>query len=383
MKRIAILGSTGSIGRSALLVAQQHPDEFKVEALSANSNIGVLYGQAARFRTPLVAVADDMKASQLRGRLKGRAKVLAGQEGLYSLIEDDRVGLVLIAISGAAALGPIMRAIECRKDIALANKEALVMAGPVIMEKARRNKVKVIPIDSEQSAIWQCIKGEEKRALKKVILTASGGPLRSVSAARLENISVSDVLRHPRWKMGKKITVDSATMMNKGLEVIEAMRLFDLEASRIEVVVHPEAIIHSMVEFIDGVVIAQLSVTDMRIPIQYALSYPDRLPGCLPAVDFSRVKALNFEKPDLKKFPCLGLAYRAAGCSGTMPAVLNAADEVVVEAFLGRGISFMAIPRVIEKVMDAHKTVKSPGLDDILEADKWARKQARKTIEAM
>jgi 1-deoxy-D-xylulose-5-phosphate reductoisomerase len=380
MKRIAVLGSTGSIGSSALLVAQQLPSEFKITAVSANSDIRTLFEQVKRFDVKLAALTDSVKAAQLRCELGGRVKVVSGKQGLNSLIEDKRVDCVLIAISGAAALAPIMRAIECRKNIVLANKEALVMAGSLIMEKARHFNVKIVPIDSEQSAIWQCLEGNHRRSLKKIILTASGGPLRNISAARLKTISLSDVLRHPRWKMGKKITVDSATMMNKGLEVIEAMRLFGVGSSQIEVVIHPEAVIHSMVEFVDGVVMAQLSITDMRIPIQYALSYPRRLSNKLPGLDFCKLRSLSFEKPDLKRFPCLALAYRAAKCSLTMPAVLNAADETAVEAFLASKLKFTSIAKVIEKVMDAHKLVKYPGLDDILEADKWARRQAHKII---
>ena len=382
MRRIAVLGSTGSIGRNALLVAAGLPDELKITALSANSDIRTLFTQVERFGVKSVAVADSIKAAQLRCEFGGRVKVLSGNQGLNSLIEEKGVDWVLIAISGAAALAPIMRAIECRKNIALANKEALVMAGPLIMAKARRNNVKIIPIDSEQSAIWQCLEGNHNHALRKIILTASGGPLRKLKASRLKDVSLSDVLRHPRWKMGKKITVDSATMMNKGLEVIEAMRLFNVGASRIEVLIHPEAIIHSMVEFVDGVVMAQLSVTDMRIPIQYALSYPRRLSNDLPGVDFCKLGSLTFEKPDFKKFPCLRLAYRAAECSGTMPAVLNAADEMAVEAFINRSIDFVSIPRVIEKIMDKHKNKTDPELGDILEADKWARKQAQNIIGA-
>ncbi|MDD4908572.1 MAG: 1-deoxy-D-xylulose-5-phosphate reductoisomerase [Candidatus Omnitrophica bacterium] len=382
MRRIGILGSTGSIGKNALLVAERLPGEFKVTAVSANSNTKLLYEQVKRCKASLVALADSEKAGELKNRLGGGVKVLSGPEGLNSLIEDKSVEYVLIAISGASALAPIMRAIECRKNIALANKEALVMAGPLIMEKARRNKVSIIPIDSEQSAIWQCLEANPAQAFRKLILTASGGPLRKINASRLKSVSVSDCLRHPRWKMGKKITIDSATMMNKGLEVIEAMRLFDVGVSQVEVLIHPEAVIHSMVEFVDGVVMAQLSITDMRIPIQYALSYPRRLANDLPGVDFCKLGNLSFEKPDFKKFPCLGLAYRAAKCSGTMPAVLNAADEIAVEAFIGSKLGFISIAKVIEKVMDNHKNVKKPALDDILEADRWARGYARKIIGA-
>jgi 1-deoxy-D-xylulose-5-phosphate reductoisomerase len=299
------------------------------------------------------------------------------------LCRDKRVDTVLVSITGSGALPALVSAIEHGKNIALANKEALVMAGSIIMGMAARKKVKIIPIDSEQSAIWQCLEGADKDTLRNIYLTASGGPFRKTKAKDLLNMPVEKVLRHPRWKMGRKITVDSATLMNKGLELIEAMFLFDVPADKIKVVVHPEAIIHSMVEFVDGVVMAQLSATDMRIPIQYALSWPRRLGHSARYLDFASLGALHFEKPDFKKFPCLGLAYRVARELGTYPAVLNAANEICVEEFLKQNIGFMDIPKVVEAVLDRHRNIKKPDLGDIKEADSWARRLAYRFIARM
>jgi len=285
-----------------------------------------------------------------------------------------------LAISGSAALLPLLNAIDSGKDVALANKEALVMAGPIIVRQARTKKTMIIPVDSEQSAIWQCLDGEDKSKLKNIYLTASGGPFRNAPKKDFKNISVKRVLRHPTWKMGRKISVDSATMMNKGLEVLETMFLFDVGVEKIKVVIHPESIIHSMVEFIDGVVIAQLSATDMRIPIQYALSYPQRLPSGLTSMDFYKLGKLNFEKPQFSRFPCLGLAYRVAREGGAAPCALNAANEVCVEEFLNKRLDFISIPKVIEKVLGKHKNIGNPDLNDILATDSWARQEAQRII---
>jgi len=361
MKRIAVLGSTGSIGRNALDVIRRHPDRFRAAALSGYSNVGLLNRQARAFKPALVCSGEDKAA-------------------LRRICSDPRVDHVLIAISGSAALDPLLWAIDARKEISLANKEALVMAGPLVMRRAAARGVKIIPIDSEQSAIWQCLRAENRRTVKTIHLTASGGPFRGMSRKELERISLADALKHPRWKMGTKITVDSATLMNKGLEVIEAMHLFGVRPEQIKVLVHPESVIHSMVEFIDGSIMAQLSATDMRIPIQYALSYPDRITGSVAPVAFVKTKALRFEKPDMAAFPCLALALRAAAAGGTMPVILNAANDVAVEAFCGRRIRFVDIPRVIERVMDAHRSLKRPALGDIKEADAWARNRARHTL---
>jgi 1-deoxy-D-xylulose-5-phosphate reductoisomerase len=299
------------------------------------------------------------------------------------MVKEKRIDKVIIAISGSTALLPLLVAIESGKDIALANKEAFVIAGPIIMKKARQKKVKVIPIDSEQSAIWQCLKNEDKEKIRKIYLTASGGPFRQSSIKDLRNISVARALRHPRWKMGPKISVDSANLMNKGLELLEAVYLFDVAPRTIKVLIHPQAIIHSMVEFEDGVVLAQLSVTDMRIPIQYALTYPQRLSNALTAIDFCALNRLDFHEPDFGKFPCLRLAYRVADEGGTAPAALNAADEVCADEFLKKRLEFISIPRVIEKVLDKHRNIIEPRLDDILATDNWARKSAYKLIHKL
>ena len=381
MKLVAILGSTGSIGRNTLDVIGCHPKEFGVLAITTNSDIDTLCRQAAIFKPVFIGVADAGCAEKLRAKRSALCKKLfIGQDGLCRLVEQEEIDLVVLAISGAAALRPLLAAIEAGKRIALANKEALVMAGPIVMGKAARNKIRIIPIDSEQSAIWQCLEKEEHDDLRCIYLTASGGPFWDKPVKVIKKCAPEAVLRHPRWDMGKKITVDSATMMNKGLELLEAMHLFGVGADKVKIVIHPEAVVHSMVEFKDGVVMAQLSATDMRIPIQYALSYPHRLANSLPKLDFYKLNKLHFAKPDLKKFPCLALAYRAAHALGTLPAVLNAANEVSVSAFLRRRICFGAIPRVIEIAMDKHCNRKNPELAHILEADQWARVEAEKYI---
>lgn len=377
MKRIAVLGSTGSIGRNTLEVIERFPRHFKVVGLSANANIDLLSRQIEKFRPDFVSVSDTDAAYKLKTRSVFRKiRVFAGQDGLLEMVKEPVIDEVMMAISGSAALVPLLKSIEHKKEIALANKEALVMAGQIIMRKAVLNRVKIIPVDSEQSAIRQCLDGRPGHKINKVYLTASGGPLRKCSKSQLENITVSQALRHPCWKMGKKISVDSATLMNKGLEVIEAMHLFSLGSDKIKIIVHPEAVIHSMVEFQDGVVLAQMSVTDMRIPIQYSLSYPERLRSAFGKIDFYGLKKFSFGQPDFARFPCLGLAYDAAKKSGTMPCVLNAANEISVRAFLKNRLRFVYIPRVIEKVMHKHRNINKPGLTDILQADTWARQEA-------
>jgi len=380
MKHIAILGSTGSIGQSTLDVIRNFPDKFRVAGLSTNSNIELLDRQIKEFHPLFVCVTDIAASKRLKARLRSNIKFFVGEDGLEALVQEKRVDKVVLAISGSCALLPLLKAIESNKDIALANKEALVMAGPIIMREADRQRIKIIPIDSEQSAIWQCLDGEDKTKLKNIHLTASGGPFRRSEKKSLKHVSISRVLRHPRWKMGKKISVDSATLMNKGLEVLEAMFLFNVPSEKIKIVIHPQAIIHSMVEFIDGVILAQLSVTDMRIPIQYALSYPERLPNSLAGIDFHKLGRLSFTEPDFKRFPCLGLAYQAARELGTMPCVLNAANEVSVAEFLKGRLSFFSIPRVIEKVLNRNNNIKGPSLSDVLGADAWAKKEAYRVI---
>lgn len=381
MKNIAILGSTGSIGQSTLEVIRHFPDKFRVMGISANSNIDILHKQIKEFHPRFVGVRDIAASKKLKARLKSNIKLFVGEEGLEALVENREIDKIVLAISGSSALSPLLKAIQCGKQIALANKEALVMAGHIIMDEAAKKKIKIMPIDSEQSAIWQCLDGEDIFKLKNIYLTASGGPFREIRIKNLKNISVKKVLKHPKWKMGKKISVDSATLMNKGLELLETMFLFDIPPDKIKILMHPEAIVHSMVEFIDGVVLAQLSATDMRIPIQYALSYPERLLNLLPSINFYKLKELHFEAPDFRRFPCLRLAYWAACELGTMPAVLNAANEVSVDEFLKRRIRFTSIPKIIEKVLARHRNKIRPNLDDIQDADAWARSQAYKVID--
>lgn len=382
MKRIAVLGSTGSIGCNTLEVIQDFPDKFSVFALTTNTNIGILLGQIKKFRPQVVCVKDSIKAKELSSRLgRSKTKILVGIEGLEEIASNSKVDRLVLAISGSAALKPLLKAMAHEKDIAIANKEALVMAGPLIMREARSKKIRLIPIDSEQSAIWQCLLGQDKKELKGVYLTASGGPLRNSSLESLKKITVKEVLRHPCWKMGKKVTVDSATLMNKGLEVLEAMSLFGIPLEKIRVVIHPEAIIHSMVEFIDNVILAQLSVTDMRIPIRYALSYPERLKVNTPGVNFYKLGAFNFSSPDFNKFPCLKLAYQAAEDSGIAPCVLNAANEVSVGAFLNKQIRFIDIAGIIEESLANFRNIKNPDLNDIIEVDSLAKIYASRLVE--
>ena len=376
MKNIAIFGSTGSIGKNALSVIRRFPDKFRVVGLSVNSDIRGLYSQVQEFHPSFVCIRDEESALKFKKSLGRKIKVYSAEEGLIQFAQERTIDQSVFAISGSAALAPLLSSIASGKDIALANKEALVMAGPLIMRMAKKSGIKVIPIDSEQSAIWQCLYGQGKTRLKTIYLTASGGPLVNESGASLRRVSLLKVLKHPRWKMGKKITVDSATLMNKGLEFLEAMFLFNVSHKMIKVLIHPQALVHSMVEFIDGVVLAQLSQTDMRIPIQYALSYPDRLNGFSPGINFYNLKSLNFSKPDCLRFPCLSLAYQAARELGSLPAVMNAANEVAVSKFLDGRIKFMDIPRIVSKVMRSHRNNKAPGLNDILKADTWARQEA-------
>jgi 1-deoxy-D-xylulose-5-phosphate reductoisomerase len=381
MKRIAILGSTGSIGRNALEVVRNFVDKFQVLALTANSNHRILLRQIAEFQPKFACIGDVNAERNLEKKINSRTKLFFGKDGLEKIVSDKQIDIVLLAISGSAALLPLLKAIDAGKDVALASKEALVMAGPLITKRAKLKGVKIIPIDSEQSAIWQCLEGQDRNKLKNIYLTASGGPFWQSSRKKLKRVSIAKVLKHPRWKMGKKVSVDSANLMNKGLEVLEAMYLFNVGPKNIKVVIHPEAIIHSMVEFIDGVILAQLSFTDMRIPIQYALSYPVRLSSRFPRVDFYRLKSLNFQRPDFKRFPCLKLAYQAAEDGATSPCVLNAANEITVEEFLKGRLDFVSIPLIIEKVLRQHRKINHPDLGDILEVDRWAKVKTRRIIQ--
>lgn len=378
-KNVVILGSTGSIGINTLKVIERHPDQFKVFGLSAYNNIKLLEKQIQKFSPKYVAVTDK-GFEYFKNRNFTGVKFLKVENDLDFMVAEKVVTNIVIGMRGSAALGPFLSAVRKGKTVAPANKEALVIAGDVIMQAARRNKAVIIPVDSEQSAIFQCLQGQNRPELKKVWLTASGGTLRKIEKEQFDQLTVREILDHPRWKMGKKITVDSATLMNKGFEIIEAMRLFNLSIDQIEVIVHPEAIIHSMVEFIDGSIIAQLGVTDMRLPIQYALTYPKRLDAGLKNMDFYRLKSLNFERPDYKKFPALSLAIHVAKTGGTLPSVLNAADEEVVEAFLEGKIRFTEIFKIVEKVIKKHKTILNPNLNQILAADGWAREETRKVM---
>ncbi|BCA79853.1 1-deoxy-D-xylulose-5-phosphate reductoisomerase [Desulfuromonas sp. AOP6] len=384
MKKISVLGSTGSIGVSTLDIAAAHPDQFQIVALTAGSNLKLLAEQVRRFRPSVVAVLRREDEALLRDMLGAAAPaVLSGLEGLMACAVHDEAQMVVSAIVGAAGLVPTMAAIESGKDIALANKETLVTAGALVMEAIHRKGVKLYPVDSEHSAIFQSLEGHRRTDVRRLILTASGGPFRDKALAELRQVSPADALAHPNWSMGRKISIDSATMMNKGLEVIEAHWLFDLPGDRIDVHIHPQSIVHSMVEYVDGSVIAQLGIPDMKTPIAYALSYPERLPLNLPALDLCALGSLTFSKPDNQRFACLGLAYEALREGGTAPAVLNAANEVAVEAFLNKELGFLAIPDILRRVLDTHRIAALTHIDEALRADRWGRQAARRLIDAV
>ncbi len=376
MKHLSILGSTGSVGENALRVVRIYPERFSVKVLAVKKNIARLYEQAVEFRPKVVCVYDCQKAQEAAPKFKRLGiPVVSGDEGLEEVTTFPGVQEVICAMVGAVGLKPIFAAVHAKKTVAIANKEPLVMAGKLLLETAERSGVRVLPIDSEHSALWQCLEKQDPAFVKKLIITSSGGPFR-LKKGSLAKITSAQALNHPKWKMGPKITIDSATLMNKGLEVIEAANLFRVPAGKIDVVVHPEAIVHALVEFVDGSHFAHLGVTDMRLPIQYAMSYPERLEDHLPHLDLTHLAALHFEEPDRKRFPCLDLGYTASKIGGTMPAVLNAANEVAVEAFLGRRIGFLGIPKIIEKTMRTHRLIYKPVLADIFAADAWARETA-------
>jgi len=387
MKRITILGSTGSIGRSALDIVSTNRDKFRVFGLTAGNNISLLEEQIRSFSPEVVAVADEESARELKKRMRRKAgsspEILSGRKGVSDVAAHGRTNFVLSAIVGAAGLMPTLAAIHSGKKIGLANKEALVMAGKIVMREAKKFGSKILPVDSEHSAIFQCMAGHRKCDVKRIILTASGGPFVGKSKKSLGKITPEQALNHPRWKMGKKITIDSATLMNKGFEVIEAHHLFGLPAERIDVVVHPESIVHSMVEFNDGACIAQLSVPDMKGPIAYALTYPARLCDVIDGLSLDKVGSLTFRKPENRSFPCLSYAYEALEAGGTMPSVMNAANEVAVHAFLSRRISFTDVPVVIRKIMDRHAVAEDKELGVIIEADRWARERAKEIVRAL
>lgn len=376
MKRVALLGSTGSIGTSACKVVDDFPGRFQLVGLAAGGNVDLLVEQARRYSPGVVSVADPAKAAGVKAALGSGARVLAGEEALVEMATLPEADIVLIAIVGTAGLKPALAAIRAGKDIAVASKEILVMAGEIVMTEARKHGVRVLAVDSEHSAIFQCLDGKPTSSVRKLILTASGGPFRTTPKSEFPNITLEMALKHPSWVMGRKITIDSATLFNKGLEMIEARWLFDIEMGRVDVVVHPQSVIHSMVEFVDGSILAQLSAPDMCLPIQYALTYPDRAASDRVKTNFAAVGTLTFQEPDLEKFPSLGLARRAGEVGGTLPAVLNAANEVAVEAFCARRLDFPGITRVVAATMDDHQVVESPSLEAILEADLWARRHA-------
>ena len=383
MKRIVILGATGSIGRNSLDVIEGLQDRFQIVGLSAGRNIGLLCEQALRHRPSVVWVGDE-GAEEARGRLTPFGiQVLTGPEGLTGLSAHPDADLVLNALVGGVGLGPTLSAIRAGKTVAMANKEPLVMAGGILVREARQRGVDLFPLDSEPSALWQCLKGERIHEVRRLILTASGGPFLGWSRDRMKDISPEQALNHPTWRMGQKITVDSATLMNKGLEVIEARWLFDLPASRIDVVIHRQSIIHSLVEFVDRSVMAQMSCPDMRLPIQHALTYPDRLPTRVEPLDLLRLGQFTFEPPDMERFPCLWLSYEAARLDGTAPAVLNAANEVAVNHFLNGQIGFLDIAAVNEEVLSAHRVTPEPDIEEVLEADRWARQEAAQVAHRM
>jgi len=383
MKSLAILGSTGSIGVSTLEIVAAHPERFRVTALTAGRNLSLLEQQVRTFRPQRVAVTDAADAAALKARLGSMAPlILSGRDGLLACAADSGAQLVVSAIVGAAGLEPTLAAIEAGIDVALANKETLVAAGNLVMAAVEARGVNLFPVDSEHSAIFQSLAGHRKHDVRRLILTASGGPFRHRSAAELARVTPADALAHPNWTMGRKITIDSATMMNKGLEVIEAHWLFDLPAEKIAVHIHPESIVHSMVEYVDGAVIAQLGIPDMKTPIALALSWPERLPLDLPPLDLCRLGRLHFSEPDTQRFPCLALAYRALQSGGTAPAVLNAANEVAVEAFLEHRLGFTAIPRIIAAVLDRHPFAPADNLTTVLAADAGARSLANTLISA-
>ncbi len=384
MKQIVILGSTGSIGTNTLDIVEKFPAQFRVIGLTAGHNDEKLEAQIRQFRPQLVALANETAASKLRERCKDvDVEILSGMEGLTQVAELPQADLVISSIVGGAGLVPTLAAIRARKNVALANKEPMVMAGQLMQAEARRHGTLIFPVDSEHSAIFQSLEGHRREDVKRLILTASGGPLRKLSRDEMQEVKPEQALKHPNWKMGAKITIDSATLMNKGLEVVEARWLFDIDTSRIDVLVHAESIVHSLVEYHDGSVIAQLGLPDMRTPISYAMQYPGRIPLDLPSLDLAKIGTLTFEQPDHDRFPCLGMGYEALRVGGTMPSVLNAANEVAVAAYLQEGVRFPDIAEIIGSTMEAHSARPLDSIGDALEADRWAREKASSLVHSL
>jgi 1-deoxy-D-xylulose-5-phosphate reductoisomerase len=382
MKHLAILGSTGSIGVNTLNIVHQFPEKFEVVSLSAGHNTQLLKQQILQFRPKVVSVLNkELSAALQREFPTVPVEIVHGVEGLIQVATHPEVDQVVSAIVGAVGLIPTLSAIKTGKAIALANKESLVMAGKIVMEEAKRNNAQILPVDSEHSAIFQAMLGHQKEDVHRLILTASGGPFLNLPIARLQEVTVKEALNHPHWEMGKKITIDSASLMNKGLEVIEAHWLFDIPVEKIAVQIHPQSIVHSMVEYIDGSIVAQMGIADMRIPISYALSFPQRLNLKLSPLDLSQSGALTFSSPDPKRFPCLKLAYRSIEIGETMPAVLNAANEIAVSAFLEGSVKFTDIPLLLQRVMEEHEVKSVHTIEDILRADHWARERVKTILE--
>src|SRR6266478_4801964 len=376
MKNVVLLGSTGSIGTSTIKVAEDLPDRIRLLGLGAGNNAELLFEQTRKHQPAAISIGDPAKARELQNEL-GRIQVYSGEEGLIKLATMPGADIVLIAIVGTAGLQPALAAIRAGKDIAVASKEILVMAGEVVMNEARKQGVRVLAVDSEHSAIFQCLDGKPPESVRRLWLTASGGPFRNTPKNEFSQITVERALKHPSWVMGRKITIDSATLFNKGLEMIEARWLFGIGMDRVSVVVHPQSVVHSMVEFIDGSMLAQLSTPDMRLPIQYALTYPERVGSDRVQTNLAKLGSLTFEEPDHARFPAIALARQAGEVGGTMPAVLNAANEVAVDAFCQRQISFEQIAQVVARTMDCHQLTAHPTLEQILAADLWARSEAR------
>src|SRR6184192_2415008 len=382
-KRIVVLGATGSIGESALKVARDIPERMEIVGVAANSNAEKLAAAANETRAPFVCLVDETKMDILRRALAYKPQIFTGEEGLREIACLTDTDIVLVAIVGTGGLRPALAAIEAGKDLAVASKEILVMAGEIVMREARDNGAHVLPVDSEHNAIFQCLEGKHPTDVRRVILTASGGPFRETPRKDFDSITPEQALKHPTWNMGPKITIDSATLFNKGLEMIEAHWLFDVEMKRVEVVIHPQSIVHSMVEFADGSVLAQLSHSNMCFPIQYAVTWPERVPNSLPPLDFGKLRQLEFATPRYEDFPALDLARRAGETGGTLPAVLNAANEIAVSAFLEKRMSFSQIWQTVEQVMNAHASVAHPNLDEILRADQWARAEAGRHVKGL
>ena len=381
-KRVIVLGATGSIGDSALKVARDIPERIEIVGLAANSNAEKLAATANQTRAQFVCLVDETKIDILRRALDYEPRILSGDAGLCEIVRMADADMVLVAIVGTGGLRPTLAAIQAGKDLAIASKEILVMAGEIVMREARDRGVHVLPVDSEHNAIFQCLEGKSSLDVRRIILTASGGPFRETPREDFDSITPEEALKHPTWNMGPKITIDSATLFNKGLEMIEAHWLFDVEMERVEVVIHPQSIVHSMVEFADGSTLAQLSYSNMCFPIQYAVTWPDRVPNTLPPLDFSKLSKLEFFTPRYDDFPALNLARRAGETGGTLPAVMNAANEIAVAAFLDRSVRFPDIWHVVEEVMNRHTAIAHPDLDAILEADRWARNEAQGCVKS-